>query len=207
MSEQSLATGGQSTTDKAKEKVQETAGQLQERTGEVAQQARGRVREQVDMRSTQAGDQIRSTATAMRRTSEQLRNEGNEGAAKMSDAVAERADRLGSYLTQTDGDQMLRQVEDFARRQPWLVAFGGLVLGFAASRFLKASSSRRYEQRFDSQRSLPARTYDVSPTTSGIHTAPVTAGPTMPPAEPPVTAPMPAGTPGATAPGSYEGSR
>jgi hypothetical protein len=37
-------------------------------------------------------------------------------------------------------------VEDFARSKPWAVAAGGLALGFAASRFLKASSSRRYQQ-------------------------------------------------------------
>jgi hypothetical protein len=35
-------------------------------------------------------------------------------------------------------------VEDFARRNPWAVAAGGLVLGLAASRMLKASSSQRY---------------------------------------------------------------
>jgi len=35
-------------------------------------------------------------------------------------------------------------VEDFGRRQPLAVVAIGLVAGFAASRFLKASSSSRY---------------------------------------------------------------
>jgi hypothetical protein len=35
-------------------------------------------------------------------------------------------------------------VEDFARRRPWLVAGIGFAVGLAASRFLKASSERRY---------------------------------------------------------------
>ena len=52
---------------------------------------------------------------------------------------------MGDYLKGASGDRLLRDVEDFARRQPWLVAAGGLALGFAASRFLKASSSRRYQ--------------------------------------------------------------
>ena len=41
----------------------------------------------------------------------------------------------------------MRQVGDlegFARQQPWAVAAGALILGFAASRFLKSTSTRRY---------------------------------------------------------------
>jgi hypothetical protein len=57
------------------------------------------------------------------------------------------------------------------------VIAGGVALGLVASRFLKASSSRRYEQRWErSGATLPARTQDVSPTTSGIHTEPVSVG-------------------------------
>ena len=54
-------------------------------------------------------------------------------------------ERLGGYLEQTNGDHLLRDAEDFARRRPWMVAGMGLVAGLAASRFLKASSERRYE--------------------------------------------------------------
>jgi hypothetical protein len=43
---------------------------------------------------------------------------------------------------------MLDEVEDFARRQPWVVALGAAGVGFAAARFLKASSGDRYERRF-----------------------------------------------------------
>ena len=43
-----------------------------------------------------------------------------------------------------NGDQLLRDAEEFARRRPWMVAGMGLVAGLAASRFLKASSERRY---------------------------------------------------------------
>ncbi len=40
---------------------------------------------------------------------------------------------------------MIRDVENFARRQPLLFAVGGATLGFLASRFMKASSSSRYQ--------------------------------------------------------------
>ena len=61
--------------------------------------------------------------------------------------MAERSDRLGAYLTRTDGDGLLRDVEDFARRQPWLVVGAGAVAGFLTARFVKASSDARYRQR------------------------------------------------------------
>ena len=136
----------QSTTTQAKEKVQETAQQVQEKTQQVRGQAGGRLREEIDTRSTQAGEQVTSTADAMRRVGEQLRGEGNEAPARLADQAAERAQRLGGYLTEANADRILSDVENFARRQPWLVGIGGVVLGFLASRFVKASSSRRYEQ-------------------------------------------------------------
>jgi len=128
---------------------QSMAGQAQEKVQEKAQEVRGqvssRVREQVDTRSTQAGEQVSSLAEAMHRTGETLRNEGNDAPAKVTDAVAERADRRGSYLREADADAILRDVENLARRQPWLFAAGGVALGLVASRFLKASSGRRYQ--------------------------------------------------------------
>jgi hypothetical protein len=123
--------------------------QVKERVQEVADQAKGQTREQlrtqINQRSTQAGEQVSSAATAMRRTSENLRGEGGDGAAKMLEGLAERGERLGSYLSRADGDQILRDVEDVARKQPWLFVGGSAVLGFLASRFMKASSSNRYQ--------------------------------------------------------------
>jgi ElaB/YqjD/DUF883 family membrane-anchored ribosome-binding protein len=129
--------GSQSMAKQAQQKVQEKAG-------EVRGQVSSRVRDQVDTRSTQAGEQLSSVADAMRRTGQSLRDEGSDAPAKVTDAVAERADRLGGYLRNSDADAILRDVEDLARRQPWLFAAGGLVLGLLASRFLKASSGGRY---------------------------------------------------------------
>ena len=83
----------------------------------------------------------------MRSVSEHLREQGKDQPAKLAEQAADRAERLGSYLKENDADRILDDVEDFGRRQPWAVIAGGVALGFVASRFLKASSSRRYEQR------------------------------------------------------------
>jgi ElaB/YqjD/DUF883 family membrane-anchored ribosome-binding protein len=134
-------------TAQATDKAQEVAGQAKEKAQEAAGQAKGRVREQVDQRSTEAGEQVSTTASDLRSVSEELRKQGKDTPAKLAEQAAERSQKLGSYLTESDADRILSDAEDFARKQPWAVVAGGLVLGFAASRFLKASSSERYQQR------------------------------------------------------------
>ncbi len=134
------------TTDRAKEQVQDKAQVAQEKMSETADTVRSRVREQVDQRSTQAGGQVRSTAQALRSTSERLREEGQDGPARAAERAADQAEKVGGWLEQSDADRILRDVEDFGRRQPMAIAAIGLAVGFAASRFLKASSRTRYTQ-------------------------------------------------------------
>jgi hypothetical protein len=131
------------------EETQSLAEQAKERAQDVTRDVKGQTREQLRSqladRSTQVGEQAASAAQAMRRASSQLREEGNERAAGMIDAVADRGQRLGEYLRDADGEQLLRDVEAFARRQPWLVVGGSAVVGFLGSRFVKASSHGRYQ--------------------------------------------------------------
>jgi ElaB/YqjD/DUF883 family membrane-anchored ribosome-binding protein len=128
----------------AQDKAREAAGQAQDKAREAAGQARGRMSQEVDRRSTQAGEQVTSNASDARSVADELRKQGKDAPARYVEQAADRAERLGGYLQESDGDRILRDVEDFARRNPWAVAAGGLVLGFAASRMLKASSGERY---------------------------------------------------------------
>ena len=139
------------------------AQQAKDRAQEAAGQAKGRLREQVDLRSTEAGERVSGVARDVRSVGEELRRRGKDQPARLADQAAERADSLGRYLTRADGDTILRDAEDLGRRKPWAVVAGGLALGFAASRFLKASSSRRYRAGQESSGRLPATTPDVPP--------------------------------------------
>jgi hypothetical protein len=132
--------GEPSTTDHAKEKAQDAAGQAKEKAG-------AQLRSQVDQRSTDAGHRIGGLAADVRGVGETLREQGKDQPAKLAEQAADRAERLGSYLKESDADRILGDVEDFGRRQPWAVIAGGMALGLVASRFLKASSIDRYEKR------------------------------------------------------------
>jgi hypothetical protein len=145
----STATTGESATDQVKDQLRDKAQVAQDKTRGALGQARGRLSDQVDQRSTRAGDQVQSAAQDVRKVAEQLRGQGKETPARVAEQVADRAESFGSYLRDADGERLLGDVEAFARRQPWLVAAGGLALGFAASRFLKASSSHRYQTGSD----------------------------------------------------------
>ncbi len=140
----------QGATGQAQDKAKEVAGQAQEKAREAGQQMRGRVREQVDQRSTQAGEQVRGSAEDVRSFAQQLREQGKDKPAQYAEQAADRAQRLGDYLHESDGDRILHDVEGFGRRNPWAVVAGGVALGFVASRMLKASSSERYRSSLGS---------------------------------------------------------
>jgi hypothetical protein len=134
-----------STAGQVKEAVGGAVGQVQEQAEQAKGQARQRLSQELSTRSSQAGEQVRDTAQAIRETGQSLRKQGKTGPAQTMDRVADQVERLGSYLSQADGNRMLRDVERFARQQPWAFTVGGVVAGFFASRFLKASSTQRYD--------------------------------------------------------------
>jgi hypothetical protein len=132
------------TDDQTPGKAQEVANKAQQQVGEATGRARDQVRDQVSRRSSEAGERVQSTAADVRSVAEELRHQGKDAPAKYAEQAADKAERLGGYLHDADGDRILRDVEDFGRRNPLAVVAGGLALGFVASRLLKASSSERY---------------------------------------------------------------
>jgi hypothetical protein len=143
MSETTAAPGA---ADQARAKTEDVGAQAKEKAQQAGQQARDRARDEVDRRSTQAGEQAGSTAQALRQASQRLREDGNEPIANGMEQVARRVESAGNWLRDSDGDRILREVEDFGRRNPLAVVAGGVAVGFAVSRLLKASSRRRYEE-------------------------------------------------------------
>ena len=195
MSEMTTAPGA---ADQARAKTEEVGAQAKEKAQEAGQQARDRVRDEVDRRSTEAGEQAGSTAQALRQASERLRQDGNEPVAKGMEQVAQHVESAGSWLRDADGDRIMRDVEDFGRRNPLAVVAGGVAVGFALSRLLKASSRRRYEDSreswtgnghgYNTRVGAPREGWtDAGPTGGTPATTPPTAAPTSATPPPPST--------------------
>jgi hypothetical protein len=161
----------------AQAKAQQAAGQAQEKAQAAAGQAQAKMREQLDQRSSQLGEQAHQQASDLRSVSEALRDQGKDRPAQAVDRVAGYAEQAGSYLRGADADSLLSDAEDFGRRKPAAVAAGALAVGLVASRFLKASSSRRYSAR---------KTEQLSAGTAGS-AMPATRGSLPDPSSPPPT--------------------
>jgi hypothetical protein len=145
MADTANQTGREGLADQTKSQVQEATSAAQEKVVELNERGKGKLGDTLDQRTNQAGEQARKMAQVLRQSGEQLRSQGEgEQAAGVAEGAADRIERIGGYLEKTGGDELLRDVEEFARRRPWMIAGIGLLAGLAASRFLKASSERRY---------------------------------------------------------------
>jgi hypothetical protein len=148
--------GSASLGEKAASEVGEAASAFQEKALELKEQGRNKFGESIDERTAQASRQALQVAETMRRTVTQMRNEerepGGEQVAGILEGVANRVEQLGSYLERTRGDALLADVEDVARRRPWMVAGLGVIVGLTASRLLKASAEHRYGYRSEHPR-------------------------------------------------------
>jgi len=177
-------------------KAQEAAQVAQQKAQEAKGKARDRVSTEVDTRSTQAGEQAESVAQDVRSVGEHLRSQGKDKPAEFADKAAERVAEISDYLKRSDGDAILRDAERLGRDKPWAVMAGGIALGIVASRFLKASSSRRYHE-LESSSNLPARRADVdrAAISPGTGTGPATGAASVTPETSPApdaTRPVPA---------------
>lgn len=138
------------------------------RAREVVSQAKERAGEKIESRivdsKTRAAETLSGVASTLKSSSQQLRDEQHEGASRAIERAAEGVERFASYLQETDVDDVVEQVQEFARRQPAAFIGGAFALGFIASRFLKATSpygSRRLPVPTDSGRGYQS-SYETS---------------------------------------------
>lgn len=111
---------------------------------EIKDKAKGVVIDQIDRRSTDLGNVVGSHVGNLRSMGDSLRGQGQEGTARLVDMAADRLNQVSTYLTQTDGDRIVHDIENVARTQPLITAAAGLVFGVTAARLLKAGASHRY---------------------------------------------------------------
>jgi len=91
--------------------------QAREKAQEAAARGNDRLRQEVDRRSTQVGEQAQSLAQALRRSAHDV---DGDGAASVVNQVADRVESLGGYLKDADADRLLGNVEELARKRPWV---------------------------------------------------------------------------------------
>jgi hypothetical protein len=133
---------GEHLTDRAREK----AGELKRQAEEAAHGMRDRARSIADQQKHAAAGRVEGIAHALRRASDDLREQGQPMIAEYSRYAAEGLESMAQSLDRRDVDDFVEGVESFARQRPLAFLGGTMVAGFALARFMKSSSARRYRR-------------------------------------------------------------
>lgn len=132
--------GGQQEEGQAKQQSREVARQTQEQASYYAGELRQRVEDQIDTRKEWASGELSGVSQALRQTGSQLREQDQGSIGQYAEQAAGQTDRLSEYLHEKEASQLIGEVESFARSRPSVFLGSAVVLGIAASRFLKSSS-------------------------------------------------------------------
>ncbi len=133
---------GEQVTEQAKQQSQQVAQQTQQKAGQLADQTRQQVKSRLAIQKDQAAEQLSPIKTALQETGQQLRNQDQGSVAQYADKAADQVERFSGYLRESDVDEIMDEVRNFARSRPALFLGGAAALGFFGTRFLKSSSEQ-----------------------------------------------------------------
>lgn len=128
--------------DQAKQQAQKVVEHTQRKAGEAIDQARVRTKGWIETQLDAAADGLDGIAGAVKDTGDQLRAHDPNNMGQVADVAASTAETVrtvSSRLRDATVDDIIRDTEQFARRQPGLFIGGVFVLGFMLARFLKST--------------------------------------------------------------------
>lgn len=145
----------QDTASRVADTVQETAApvidQATERASQVSDQMMDQATSRLDMGKEYAVETLTGVAQALRQTGQHLREEGSQPMlGQYADSGAQQLERFTGYLRQRDANDLLSEVESYARRNPMTFAGGAFALGLLAARFFRSSGQRSRTPAFSS---------------------------------------------------------
>lgn len=119
--------------DQAKEKAREAAADAGRKVSEE-------LRTRADTTRIRTADTLDSVAQALTSSAQQLRTNNQATPGDYIERFGAQVRRASDYLRNTGTDDIVRNAEDIARRQPAVFLGGAFILGFLASRLVKSSS-------------------------------------------------------------------
>ena len=126
-----------------KSTVGQVAEQVQQKAKELTSEAQEQAKSAVETRKEQAVEGLEGIAQAFRQTGQNLRTSEQGAVADYSEQVANQIERLSSFLSERNVDQLLGDAESYARSHPELFLGGAFALGLLVGRFIKSSGERR----------------------------------------------------------------
>jgi hypothetical protein len=126
-------------TEKLTESDRET---LKSKATELTQEAKQRGKEQLDTTKRAAADQAQKVAGVIEQASAELGRNDQQTLAHYTAELANSIKTLADNLSNRGVDELGTDAIKLARQNPTLFLLGSVALGFALSRFVKASADR-----------------------------------------------------------------
>jgi hypothetical protein len=121
---------------KGTHRIEEMQEKLSSRGEKVKQETQKRVIPFLSSRKERLVEQLNDTAGALRETGAQM--DENNRSADLVRMSARKIEQLGGYLGSREIDDIMDDLQQYARSKPWMIMGGAFVLGIAAARFIKA---------------------------------------------------------------------
>ena len=123
-------------TDTVTRVAKDQAGEI----GTAAEEITGRVMSAMNEKKTASADYLGTIAQAVQRAAGEFEIDVPQAAQYIRQAAGQ-IETVANAVRQRDTRELIGEVQEFARRQPTLFFGGAVVLGFAALRFFKSSTS------------------------------------------------------------------
>lgn len=182
----------QATAASAADQARDVAGTAKEQAGEVVSEATSQVRNLAgdarDQLRQQADTQLQSLGGSLDQISERLRTMaeadggGDDLASQLVRQAADLTGQTASRLQQGQAQDLLDQVQSFARRRPGLFLLGALGAGMAVGRLVRNVDTKAVAQAATGDRAPAGGGQDQlrSPTNPFPGELPTATGPTAP---------------------------
>ena len=135
---------------------EEVQARARETADNVKNTAWKQAESQYQQQSGFVAEQAEKIASALRNMGEEFEHQDQRAFSGYAKTLAGYSDTLSDNLREKDLSQVMREAQDFGRRQPALVVGGAVATGFLLARFLR-SSGQAGSSNSDSSRSSTPR--------------------------------------------------
>ena len=119
----------------------------------IADRVKEEATAQFSSQKARATDTLGSLATAIRQSSQPLRDNNQEMLAEYAAKAADQIDRFSSQLRESDMHRLMSDAKQFAHQRPAIFVGAAFAVGVIAARFLKSSVDGAHrDQRYGDPR-------------------------------------------------------
>lgn len=130
-----------STSQSAKQAGTEAVGKMRDKAQDAAGKVSDEMTDAADKTRSGAAHNVKQMAEALYAASDQL--DDNSTQRRVFDVVADNLEQVSDALTRKDMGEMMRDLNQMARRHPFAFLGGAALVGFAATRLMTSGGSDR----------------------------------------------------------------